>query len=130
MQPAAPPIWPKAVAGVRSDGKERMRNFEIGMEWSGDAVHLRVRGELDIAVADSLLRRVEGMEGSSAQLVIVDLAEVTFLDTCGVKALIAAQQAGADGGFEVLVVRTPKAVRRVMDVAGADRILSLADHPG
>jgi stage II sporulation protein AA (anti-sigma F factor antagonist) len=107
-----------------------MRNFDIAMEWSGDAVHLRVRGELDVAVADSLLHRVEGMEGSSAQLVIVDLHEVTFLDSSGLKALLAAQQAAADGGFEVLVVRTPKAVRRVMDVAGADRILHLADQPG
>jgi stage II sporulation protein AA (anti-sigma F factor antagonist) len=107
-----------------------MRNFGIGMEWSGDAVHLRVRGDLDISVADSLLERVEAMEGSSAQLVIVDLAELTFLDSSGLKALLAAQQAGADGGFEVLVVRTPKAVRRVIDVAGADRILRLADQPG
>jgi anti-anti-sigma factor len=106
-----------------------MRNFEIGMEWSGDAVHFRVRGELDIAVADSLLRRVEGMDGSSARLVIVDLAAVTFMDTSGLKALIAAQQAADEGGFEVLVVRTPQAVRRVMDVSGADRILRLADHP-
>jgi anti-anti-sigma factor len=106
-----------------------MRNFEIGMEWSGDAVHLRVRGELDVAVADSLLRRVEGMEGSSARLVIVDLAEVTFLDSSGLKALLASQRAADEGGFEVLLVRTPKALRRVIDVAGADRILRLGDLP-
>jgi anti-sigma B factor antagonist len=105
-----------------------MSTFEIGIEWSGDAVHLHVRGELDIAVAPRLVERVEAIRDSSARLALVDLSAVDFIDSSGVRALIGAQQVADDAeDFEVIVVCASKAVREVMDITGVDRILSLAD---
>jgi len=105
-----------------------MTEFGIGIEWNGDAVHLRLRGELDIAVAPELVERVEAFRDSSARLALIDLAEVTFVDSSGLRALLSAQQAAAGAeDFEVIVVRTPRSVRRVIDLTGADRLLRLED---
>ena len=104
-----------------------MPTFGIGMEWAGDAVHLRVRGELDIAVADQLVERVEGVRESSARLVLLDMHEVTFMDSSGLRALIHAQQVAEDGDFEVIIVRVPGPVRDVIGITGAERMLRMAE---
>jgi anti-sigma B factor antagonist len=107
-----------------------MESFRIGMEWSGDAVHLRVRGELDIAVADELVERVAALASSSARLTLVDLSEVMFIDSSGLRALIEAHRIGEGArDFEVIVVRPRQSVRRVIDITGAGRILRLVDAP-
>lgn len=105
-----------------------MSRFGIGIEWAGDAVHLHVRGELDIAVADKLVKRVEAVRRSSARLLLVDLSEVTFVDSSGLRALLAAQQvANESDDFETILVRAPQTVREVMRITGADRLLRLED---
>ena len=105
-----------------------MRAFEIGIEWNGDAVHLHVRGELDIAVAQDLVDRVEAIRDSSVRVALLDLEGVTFIDSSGLRALLCAQQAAEeDEDFEVIVVRTPKKVREVIRLTGADRLLRLED---
>ena len=104
-----------------------MPTFGIGIEWAGDAVHLHVRGELDIAVADQLVGRIEAVRDSSARLALVDLHEVTFMDSTGLRALLAAQQVAEDGDFEVIVVRVPAPVRDVIGITGAERMLRMAE---
>ncbi len=102
------------------------------MEWSGDTVHLRVRGELDISVSDELVDRVRAVRRSSARVALVDLRDVTFMDSSGLRALLISQQLAGDSGrdFELIVVRAPAVVRDVVGLTGADRILRLADDPG
>ena len=104
-----------------------MPTFGIGIEWAGDAVHLHVRGELDIAVADQLVERIEAVRDSSARLALVDMHDVTFMDSSGLRALLAAQQAAEAGGFEVIVIRVPAPVRDVIGITGAERLLRMAE---
>jgi anti-sigma B factor antagonist len=103
-----------------------MPRFGIGIEWAGDAVHLHVHGELDIAVAAQLVERVEAVRESSARLALLDLHEVTFMDSSGLRGLIQAQQLG-DEDFEVIAIRSPAPVRDVIGITGAHRVLRLAD---
>jgi anti-anti-sigma factor len=105
-----------------------MQSFGIGIEWAGDAVHLHVRGELDISVGDALVERVQALSVSSARVALVDLAEVTFIDSSGLRALLAAQNAADDlDDFEVLLIRPAQVVRDVMAITGTDRLLRLHD---
>ena len=101
-----------------------MQSFGIGIEWSGDAVHLHVRGELDISVGDALVERVEALSESSARVALLDLSAVTFIDSSGLRALLGAQRAAEDlDDFDVLLVRPTQVVRDVMEITGADRLL-------
>lgn len=104
-----------------------MRDFGIGIDWAGDAVHLRVRGELDLAVADRLVEGVVAVKGSSARAALVDLHEVTFIDSSGLRALLAVQRLGeSDGGFAVVLVRASAPVRDVIGLTGVAELLRLA----
>jgi len=82
-------------------------------------IRLRVRGEIDMAVAPQLLDSAlcAGLTGDRTT-VVVDLSEVTFMDSSGLSALLEAhERLQADDG-RLVVANVPPRVRRVMDIAG------------
>lgn len=106
--------------------------FGIGMEWSGDTVHLSVRGELDISVSDELVDHVRAVRRSAARVALVDLCDVTFMDSSGLRALLTSQRLASESyrDFELIVVRPPAVVHDVIRMSGADRLLRFADDYG
>jgi anti-sigma B factor antagonist len=108
-----------------------VRGFKIGIDWTGDAVHLRVRGELDIAVADRLVAQVQEVRESSARVALVDLHDVTFMDSSGLRALLSAQRLSRDGDdFDVILVRVSDQVRDVIGITRAEPFLRIAPDAG
>jgi anti-sigma B factor antagonist len=86
----------------------------------GDGV-LRLIGEIDMDTAPILRRRLE----SDAPVTVLDLAEVTFIDSTGLNVLINANRNRVDG----LVLRSPVgAVSRVLELSGIDRLFRI-EHP-
>ena len=79
--------------------------------------HLRVAGELDIASSPALAEELQGLVGSGKGPVILELADLTFLDSTGLRVLIdAAQKLGESGD---LVLRNPtRAATEVLEIAG------------
>jgi anti-anti-sigma factor len=75
-------------------------------------IGLSARGE----IADALTR---AREGSSD--VIVDLSQVTFIDSSGLNALVRAHREASQGRF--YVVGAIGAIRRVFEIAGVDGVL-------
>lgn len=90
---------------------------------------IAARGDLNAhtsakAEAD-LMRLIEG----SAQRVVLDLAEVRYVSSAGLRVfLLAARKVGPKGAF-VLARPTPD-VRGILNLAGFSRILKLADDLG
>lgn len=78
---------------------------------------VRVRGELDVATASSLeellLRPREPGEH-----VRLDLSELGFMDSTGLRVLLRAQQAAQSGGWEVSLMGISAPVRRLFDLSG------------
>lgn len=88
--------------------------FEIVREDADDVVRVRVRGEVDIANAFEMTRAVvaAGMEPPGRR-VALDLSEVVYLDSTGVRALIDARSAL---DRELVLVRPSAPVRRVLEL--------------
>jgi anti-anti-sigma factor len=77
---------------------------------------LSVAGELDLATADELAARLE-KEGRGEGDLTLDLAELSFVDSTGIRALIRAADGMAGRGR--LILRDPSpAVRRVLELMG------------
>ena len=92
-------------------------------------VHLRVRGEVDLLVAAQLHDSVCCAASAHAdRLVVVDLAEVTFLDSSGISALVQAQLALTGEGRRLVVRNATAMVSRVLDLTGAGDFLGLNEH--
>lgn len=82
-------------------------------------------GELDLHVAPELQERIGATIERGAQLVVVDLSGVTFIDSMALGVLLgAANRLRRHGGNLRLVVPSPQ-LRRVFEIAQLDRVFSL-----
>jgi anti-sigma B factor antagonist len=84
---------------------------------------VRVEGELDLATAPTLWTALEQALADGNQLVL-DLSEVTFIDSSGLSVLIRAHQVLGPTGS--LTVRSPNTqARRLFELAGIDSWISV-----
>jgi len=90
---------------------------------AGDGI-VRLIGEIDVATAPKLHRRLE----HDLRVRVLDMAQVTFMDSSGLKVLVIANRARE--ASDRITVRSPSgAVRRVIDIAGMAEWLGLAPDP-
>ncbi len=93
-----------------------------------DGVHrLRVAGEIDLATAPELARQLD--RAGAVAAVEVDLAEVTFMDGCGLRVLLAARaRSNGEGRPGLALVGASRPVRRLFDLAGFADCLADRSH--
>ncbi len=89
---------------------------------NGDRV-VRLRGEFDLAGVEAFERRLGADRDAAARRTTFDLAELRFLDSSGLRALIKAEADLRAGGERVVVV-----VRRTGQVADLLKLTGVADR--
>jgi anti-anti-sigma factor len=82
-----------------------------------------VRGELDIATAPELLARLPGAGTRAHGNVLLDLDEVTFIDSSGLEALLTAHRRLG----EALRIRPSAACARLFEITGLSGTLPIAN---
>ena len=87
----------------------------------GDGVRMVVSGELDIAT-DAALR--DALAAASARRVDLDLSGVSFIGCTTLKVLLQAASTRAEQGGGVSISEASDVVRRLLDMAGMDRLLA------
>lgn len=78
---------------------------------------VRVRGELDVATAPSL-EKLLLRPREAGEVVHLDLSDLGFMDSTGLRVLLRAQQAAERGGWEVLLVAVSPPVQRLFELSG------------
>jgi len=98
------------------------RVFSANVETSSGATVIHVRGEIDLETAGRLRDVIEPHLGPE-QRIILDMSEVSFMDSSCLHVLEHARgRLTADGGS--LVLRNPSpATQRLLTAAGAQRLL-------
>jgi len=86
---------------------------------------LRPIGELESATVPVFRQAVAGLE--PARTVVVDLAAVPFLDSCGIGALIGAVRRVRELRGDMVLAAACPPVSRVLNLTGVDRIVELVD---
>jgi anti-sigma B factor antagonist len=83
-------------------------------------------GEVDLesspAAREILLKCLE-----STGTVIVDLSEVTYIDSSGVASLVEALQAAKKNGSQFALAAVSEPTRRVLELARLDKVFTLYD---
>lgn len=97
--------------------------LEVVIERRGDVPIVRARGEIDIATASMLSSALEQL-GTGERRVIVDLSEVTFVDSSGLGVLIAARSADGEERVVEVVTEHPQVVK-VFKVTNLDSIFPI-----
>ena len=106
----------------KPEGMEAQLNIELDLR--GDQAVVRMVGELDMATAPKLRETVVKLLQPSLGIgvVILDLSEVTFVDSTGLGVLAASRQRiEREGGALVLRGPRPNTVK-VLAVTGLDRV--------
>ncbi|MCW2991608.1 MAG: hypothetical protein JWM73_2202 [Solirubrobacterales bacterium] len=106
-------------------------SFELGIDTGDERVTFTPRGELDLATAPELEEKVLSAVREGGRSVVLDLRELTFMDSTGVRTIVAAHQVAEQTGHDLRVVRPPResAVSRVIEISGIDEALGLVDEP-
>lgn len=97
-------------------------HVEVHVEARGDATLVTVIGVLDaLALADVSRELTDAQRGQGP--VYVDLAAVSFMDSRGLGALLAANERSREGAPQVFIHRPSEAVERLLDVSGVRGVL-------
>lgn len=100
------------------------RPFDIAVTEQAEGVVLRVAGEVDIVTSPVLQRHLDAAIASRRDTVVLDLAEITFLDARGVGVIVAARKSASRSGSRLIIRRPPPLVRRVLEIADqVDRLV-------
>ena len=62
--------------------------FDLSTAQEGDAVLVRVQGDLDVATAADLWSHLSGLIEGGEVRIVIDCAGVTFLDSSGIATLV------------------------------------------
>jgi anti-sigma B factor antagonist len=92
--------------------------FEIVEETAGAETVIAVRGEIDIVTAPQLHDVLLSAFGADSPGGVVDLSEVTFLDSTGLSVLVTAQKRCQDNGGALELVIASQNVLRVFEITG------------
>lgn len=104
--------------------------FEIRAATDDHTGTLTVVGELDIATRPQLEEKVRALLLGGAQRVVIDLGELSFIDSSGLGLLVVLhEQANADG-WTLSLTRAFGQVLSVVQLTGADRHLPFLEEPG
>jgi stage II sporulation protein AA (anti-sigma F factor antagonist) len=97
--------------------------FSLAEDPGGDGERvIRLRGELDIESAPDL-ERVLLRSRPAGQRVVVDLTELKFMDSTGLRVLLRARAAADEGRWEINLRNVPPTIRRLFDMTGVHAAL-------
>jgi anti-anti-sigma factor len=97
--------------------------FTLAEDAGGDGERvIRLRGELDIESAPEL-ERVLLRSRPAGQRVVLDLAELKFMDSTGLRVLLRGRAAADEGRWEIGLRNVPPTIRRLFDMTGVHAAL-------
>jgi anti-sigma B factor antagonist len=96
----------------------------IEVRGDGAAHVIALEGELDLAVADRVDEELTRALRGEAETVVLDLSELTFIDSTGIAMLVAATKRNAENGRRLRIKRSESAgVQRMVELTGlGDRL--------
>jgi anti-anti-sigma factor len=106
-----------------------VQQFDVEVVRDHRVSTVRVRGEIDLAAAERLERALQSVQDEPAEVTVLDLREVTFIDSTGLRTITSADARARKNGHELRIVRGSEQVQKLLHVTGMDKILPLVDDP-
>jgi anti-sigma B factor antagonist len=98
----------------------------ITVEPLEEARLIRVAGELDLLTTPTLGRELHAARDQGVTAVL-DLSDVTFIDSTGLQLLLEASSLSAANGWAFFIARPSAVVQRLVDVSRTAELLPLVE---
>jgi anti-anti-sigma factor len=92
-----------------------------------DRIVLRLSGELDLASVPLLQSVLDAVELEGPSLVLLDLRDLQFMDSTGLRAILAAHERSQQRGHEFAVTRGSDQVERLLKITQVSEHLRVLD---
>jgi anti-anti-sigma factor len=110
-------------------GGVMMYPLDVAMSTGPSHATLRLVGELDMETAPEVDAAARDALRRGPGLLSIDLRDVRFIDSTGLRTLITIQRRASRAGLRMEIVRGPDQVQRVFDITGTAGRLPLVDAP-
>ena len=97
----------------------RHEGLRVDIAPDHERVTVRAVGEIDLASVPQLEQPLVELLDSGFGQIVLDLRDVTFMDSSGVRVLITAHQLAQDRGANLSIVVGTSRVRRTLELSGA-----------
>ena len=97
---------------------------QTGGSWS-----VVVRGEIDMQTASQLERALDDVIAADARLVTIDLEQVDFLDSSGLRVILGASNTLSEQDGRLVLEGASAAVERVLELTGVIERLRQSRNP-
>lgn len=95
-------------------------------EFGGDAFIVTAAGEADMYSAPTLEQALQGVLGLGGTTVVLDLAEVSFIDSTVLSVLLRYHARLERLGGRLVVVSEDRRILRTFEITGLDRVFRIA----
>jgi anti-anti-sigma factor len=104
-------------------------HLRVGVRNHADAVVVALEGELDLASAPLLESEIESAEVAAAAGVVLDLRELQFVDSTGLRTIFSAHSRSHERGQEFAITRGSEQVQRLLAITRMGEHLRIIDTP-
>lgn len=104
-----------------------LESFEVNVRSEAEGTVVTVSGELDVASSRVLEQELAKLQG--VELIVVDLRELTFIDSTGLGVLVRAHQLAKAQSRRVGLVHGDGQVHRLLSLTGLDHELLVGETP-
>ncbi len=109
------------------DNTNRFGFLELCSERGDDEHVIALKGELDLEGAERVTQELLRVEATDAQRIVLDLSGLRFIDSTGIRLILAADARSRSNGRRLALVRGPRDVHRVFELTGITERLPFAD---
>jgi anti-sigma B factor antagonist len=99
----------------------------VSDERVGDDARVVLAGELDIGSSPEVEKVLQRVEAGGPANLTIDLRGLTFMDSTGLRMLVAADKRARDQARTLRIIRGPAPVQRILDLTGLGDKLPLVD---
>jgi len=107
----------------------RPPDFELAVTRRDRAAVVRVSGELDLATGPDLHTQVVGLVDQGVRHVAIDLAELDFIDSTGLRVLVTVLKRMAEEGGRITLHRPTLSTMKVLELTGLTELFVVTETP-
>jgi anti-sigma B factor antagonist len=104
--------------------------LQIDKRHEDERITLALTGELDMASADLLEQALAGAEIESKPMVVLDLQQIDFIDSTGLRIVLATLERCRDRGQQFAITPGSPQVQRLLSVTGLGEHLPIVPPAG
>lgn len=122
MTPAVPVVLTSG-----TEQKEDRVDVSVTSRQSGDRTVIEVKGEIDVYTAPALREEISSLVDAEHTTIVVDLTQVSFMDSTGLGVLVGALKKVRTLGGDLSLVINEEKILKVFRITALTQVFSI--HP-